>query len=61
MKLAWPRGRFNGRRITGFDLKLRVNVTFWEWLPRFEWGYGRPMVRWLCFALIAELEYHYLD
>jgi hypothetical protein len=63
MKLAsyWPRGRINGRRITGFELRLRVDIAHWEWLPRAEWGYGVPMVRWLCFLLVAEARYHFLD
>jgi hypothetical protein len=63
VKLAsyWPRGRYNGRRITGFALKLRVDVASWWWCPRGEWGWGAPMVRWLCFTLLAEPQYHYLD
>ncbi len=63
MRLAsrWPRGRYNGRRITGFTLRLRVDVAYWRWLPRVEWGFGHPMLNWLCFALLAQAEYHYLD
>ena len=57
----WPRGRYNGRRITGFALRLQVDVAAWSWRPQAEWGWGAPMARWLCFALFAEARYHYLD
>jgi hypothetical protein len=63
MKLAstWPRGRFNGRRITGFTLRLRVDVANWHLLPKFNRGFGQPVAQWLCLALLAEPVYHYLD
>ena len=57
--MKWPRGRYNGARIVGIDVRVRFDVTTWgHWcLPnhvaedavrRFEWGYGFASVgRWL--------------
>jgi len=28
--LTWPRGRFNGRRIVGIDVRVRVDITRWR-------------------------------
>lgn len=63
MKLAstWPRGRYNGRRITGFTLRLRVDVSHWRLLPNFTWDFGHPKAQWLCLQLLGEAEYHFLD
>lgn len=30
----WPRGKYNGRRISGFSIKLDIDVLFWG----FRWG-----------------------
>ena len=29
--MRWPRGRFNGQRIVGVELRVRVQVTHWYW------------------------------
>lgn len=31
----WPRGRFNGMRIVGVEIKVRIDVTDWLWTPVF--------------------------
>lgn len=58
----WPRGRYNGRRIGGFTLKLDVNLLHWSWVPRC----SRPsmvrlsctaFVRWLCVGIWVEPYY----
>ncbi len=29
--MRWPRGRHNGQRIAGVDIKFRLNVFWWAW------------------------------
>lgn len=31
--MKWPCGRYNGRRIVGIPLLLRIDVTRWDWRP----------------------------
>lgn len=45
MKLRWPRGRYNGQRIVGFRVLVRVRVDCWRfylWPSDFvrAWRYG---------------------
>lgn len=63
MKLtgSWPRGKYNGRRITGFTLKLRLDVSSVHWKPRWDWGFGAPLIQWLVFQVVAEAVYHWAD
>lgn len=28
--MKWPRGKYNGKRIVGFDVKVRCDVTHWR-------------------------------
>lgn len=34
--MRWPRGRYNGARIIGVDMKVVLDITSWgwRWLPR---------------------------
>jgi hypothetical protein len=57
MKLRWPRGRYNGRRIDGFKIQVGVHLLFWNWRPRVSMNFGNPYVIWLCFSLRAEASY----
>lgn len=36
--MRWPRGRWNGQRITGLEVKIRIDVLRWRlhWFGR--WG-----------------------
>ena len=48
--MRWPRGRYNGQRLVGFDLRVRVNLRQWRlWGPsRFAWTVAVGPVRlWL--------------
>jgi hypothetical protein len=39
--MKWPRGKYNGRRIVGFDVRARLDLLVWSWcLPD---RYGRCM------------------
>lgn len=40
--MKWPRGRFNGRRIVGFEVRIRLDVCRW-WLGSKGGPFGR---RW---------------
>jgi hypothetical protein len=28
--ISWPRGRYNGQRIEGFEIKIQVHVLWWR-------------------------------
>lgn len=57
LKLRWPRGRCNGRRIGGASLKVGIDLFFWFWRPRVSWNFGQPYFLWLCFQIRAEPNY----
>jgi len=48
--MRWPRGRYNGRRFAGIEIKLEINVLWWYWLPilRLSYIHG-SYFHWLCF------------
>jgi hypothetical protein len=53
--MNWPRGKYNGRRIGGIDIHLRLNVLWWKWRPyltRYPFGF-----HWLCVHLWVQPEY----
>jgi hypothetical protein len=29
--IKWPRGRYNGKRIGGLELKIEINFAWWIW------------------------------
>jgi hypothetical protein len=45
--MKWPRGKYNGRRIVGFNVKVELDVTEWRWMPVI--GHHCGMLHWLCF------------
>lgn len=55
--MRWPRGRYNGLRIEGVRLTLRINVFWWSWLPDIYVRYLPWRFGWLCFHVHAEPEY----
>lgn len=60
MKMQWPRGRYNGRRIVGVRLHVRINLLMWRRLPKAEIRnlYGQYLVfHWLCWYSFFEVEY----
>jgi hypothetical protein len=37
--MKWPIGRYNGQRIVGVDVRMRLDVTSWTWCwPHFLYG-----------------------
>lgn len=42
MRLRWPRGRYNGRRIVGFSVSLSVRVNCWRLFA--VWNLGEPVL-----------------
>ena len=59
--LRWPRGKYNGRRITGLSVKVRFDVAMFQWKPRASWDFGTPYFAWLFVIMNIEPIYHYLD
>lgn len=47
--MRWPHGKHNGRRIVGFHVEVKLDVTRWHWWPVFENQHGPIAVHWLCF------------
>jgi len=50
--LKWPRGKYNGKRIVGFEVKFELDVTWWKFfLPskyNSAFGFGPFCWRWNC-------------
>lgn len=36
--MTWPRGRYNGDRIVGVEVKIVFDVTVWWWCLPNRWG-----------------------
>lgn len=48
--MRWPRGRWNGQRIVGLDVRIRIDVTWWRvrWFGRYgACGSLGPLHVWL--------------
>jgi hypothetical protein len=60
-RIRWPRGKYNGRRITGGSVKLTFDTELFYFRPRASWGYGQPYFCWLGFRIGAEAQYGYRD
>lgn len=44
--MRWPRGKYNGSRIVGFDIHIRLDITEWYWKPII--GHYCGAFHWLC-------------
>jgi hypothetical protein len=40
--MHWPRGKYNGQRIVGIEIRFKLNITYW--LCTASWNYGEPYV-----------------
>ena len=55
--MRWPRGKYNGRRIEGFQLLLKLHLLWWRWKPLMHWNFGEPRFTWLCITIMASPKY----
>ena len=53
----WPRGKYNGRKIVGLELRFCVDLSWFRFVPHFRWRIGEPLLLWLCFSLHAKARY----
>jgi hypothetical protein len=56
--VRWPRGRYNGRRITGLRVTLICRYDMPVWRPYLRWNHGEPYGGWLGLQVRAEATYH---
>jgi hypothetical protein len=61
LRPRWPRGKYNGRRITGADLKLTWRTDFIDIKPELRCRHGQFMFLWLGFRVTTEATYHFHD
>ena len=54
MKIRWPRGRYNGRRITGGKVSFGFDLSMFDWRPTARMNFGQPYFIWLGFVFRAE-------
>ena len=59
MGMGWPRGKWNGRRIVGISIKVRLLVNHWYWRPK-HYSYMNDL-HWGCFSIWIEAEYAPFD
>jgi len=54
--MKWPRGKYNGCKIGGIEIKVRINVFWWNWKPKVYhdhlWAF-----HWICFHIWIAPEY----
>jgi hypothetical protein len=54
-RLRWSRGRYNGRRIVGVEVKIILDLSCWYWKPiHVKYGVGN---HWLCFRIFTQWHY----
>lgn len=54
----WPRGRYNGKRIDGFQVSFSIHLLWWTWRPIISLNHGEPCFLWLFFSLRFYASYH---
>jgi hypothetical protein len=59
-KLSWPRGKYNGAKISGFRISLQIHVLTWRFNPVLRWNFGEPVASWLMFTIRFKPEYKQL-
>lgn len=55
--MRWPRGRYNGLRIDGFEVTFRLHLLWCPWRPKASWNYGQPYFHWLWFTFRVQLSW----
>lgn len=55
--MRWPRGKYNGKRIVGFSVKVRFIITSFYIKPQYSWNFGEPYICWLGFFINTGGEY----
>lgn len=55
--MRWPRGKYNGYHIEGFEVSFMLHVLAWYWRPLARWNHGEPYFIWLCFTWRAKAAY----
>lgn len=55
--MRWPRGKYNGWPIEGFQVTFGLHLLSWWWLPIARWNFGEPYLLWLCFTWRAKPSY----
>lgn len=53
--IKWPREKFNGKKIVGFEIGFRFRIGMWNWKPHTVKHFG--LFHWLCFTLKCEAVY----
>lgn len=49
MKLRWPRGKWNGRRIVGIDLAFKIDIRRCYLIPHWQGWWHSGSIHWLWF------------
>jgi len=52
MKIRWPRGKYNGRRITGVEITFKLNIFWWAFtVHKYSWSiHVGPFHLWVATA-----------
>ena len=59
LKLKWPRGKYNGKRIDGIKISLSIHLTYWNFMPRVDYYLGLLRIEFLCVTVRVSVEYDY--
>jgi len=53
--MKWPRGKYNGRRIVGVRVQVMLNIRYWDFHMR--WNFGEPYI--ICGPIQVRFELNY--
>ena len=54
--MKWPKGKYNGQRIAGFEIKFSIYLFRWYFIPKFYWRFYKSF-HWLCFHIYISNTY----
>jgi hypothetical protein len=57
--MKWPRGKYNGQRIIGFNIRIIVDLTDWRLIPDWYWELGTIHAYLLCVFMVMYPEYEH--
>ena len=56
-RIKWPKGKYNGQRVEGFQITFVLHLLYWKWVPILYCKFGLFYTVWLCFTVRCQTEY----
>lgn len=56
--MRFPKGKYNGRPVTGIEIKLKTDLAWWCFVPKFGYKFNKSL-HWLCFHVWIRWSYKF--